>query len=102
MKKFDNYIYFTICEITLKYFSTTYYSTYYNFCNVFKFSIQQNKLSLIEKHFLVDLSEDLELIYAIKEDKAGEYISNYFMNDMYVKFEKPVRYMKQAFPYSQI
>lgn len=100
MRKFDNYVYYTICELSLIYFEKSGFSTYANFCKLLSISIKDENLSTKETKFISKLIADLMFVYDLSGKEAGDYICNFFFKEKYLVFEKPVRNMKSLYPYS--
>lgn len=98
--KFDNYLYYSICEISQKLYKKSGYQTYQRFCESFKNSINTNNFSPVEEKFVSSLTDELVMIYGLDEEEIGAYIANYFLEDKYIIFEQPVLVIKSIFPYS--
>ncbi len=100
MNKFNNYVYYTICEISLKYFEKSGFKTYSTFCKLLAISIKDDHLSLKEAKFMAKLIDEIMFIYALDGKSAGDYVCKFFFNEKYLIFETPVRNMKYLYPYS--
>ena len=98
MTKFDNYVYLTICEVSLELFQKSRFSTYLNYCRTINLSLKSGLLDLTEKSHIVKISENLSLIYGFDDMTAGKYIADYFDSDRYLDFQKCVLLTKEFFP----
>lgn len=95
--KFDNNVYFTICEISLGLFGGTNYATYGGYCNGMKTAILTNGFSKKQKKDLISILDRMELLYSLDYTANSEYITDFFCEDMYLKFEKSVRLTIEVF-----
>lgn len=103
--KFNNIVYYSICEISTELFKkNTDYQTYSNFCKTLKASIirhleneEANPLSKKETKILITISDRIELLYSLSEEEIDELLTNYFMEDQFLIFEKPVAEMYENF-----
>lgn len=98
MKKFNNYVFLTICEETFKLFKTTYFSTYRNYCKTLYLSLESNNLTAREKSNIVHLFDSLNLIYGLTDSESLFYIKKYLNCDMLHEFELYIRDMQEFFP----
>lgn len=100
MKKFDNYVYMFICEITLKLFKDSNCMTYSNYCRLLAASLKDGNLSNKQiKHISIILS-GLEKVFYFNSKESAEYLSKFFMLDKFDKFEESVRMTKEFYPNS--
>lgn len=97
MTKFDNYIYYTICEVSLSLFSKSGYSTYANWCNALGTSIIRNQLSSKETNILIKIVDRVDLFYSLDAQTTGKYVADFFNEKKYLEFERPVRLMMETF-----
>ena len=98
MNRYENYIYITICEVSLTLFKKTHYLSYKNYCKNMSKSLIGNDLSINEKSDLFIISEVIELIFSLPKEKISEYITNFFICNKFEKFEMIVRQTEELFP----
>lgn len=98
-KKFDNYVYMSICEITLELFKKTNYITYKAYCNSIKDGLNKN-IEFSSYGDIVAICKRIDEIYSLDWELSGLYISNYFCDEKYLGFEKPVKLIQECFPVS--
>jgi hypothetical protein len=97
MTKFDNYVYLTICEVSLELFHKTRFSTYVNYCRTLNLSLKSGVLDRSETSDIIKISETLTLIYGFDDVTAAKYISEYFDSDRCLEFQKCVLITKEYF-----
>ena len=98
--KFDNYVYLTICEESLKLFKKSYFSTYKNYCNTFYTSMNEGVLSSRENGDLLKMLDVLDLIYGFDDNQGFKYIMDFFGSDKKEDFERYVTQMSSLFPFA--
>lgn len=100
MNKLDNYIYLTICEVAMKEFKKTYYSSFVNFCKGIGHSLNHGNLSSREKASVIEVLKLLDVIYSMDDEENSRYISNFFnLEAEYIRmFELCVLETKECFP----
>ena len=96
--KYDNFVYMTICETSLVLFKKSKCMTYQNYCNLLRLSILDGKLSGSETSDIFEIMETLDKFFSMNHKDAGMYIRNFFVEQKYLKFEYPVRYMLEYYP----
>ena len=97
MFKFDNYVFFTICEYSLTIFKGTHYSRYRSFCYDFKANIALGTFSKVEKERLFAICGHLMLIYGFDIDEALSYVGRYFNEEKFIDYEMPIRKVKEYY-----
>jgi hypothetical protein len=97
MSKLDNYIYYSICEKSYELFKESNFMSYRMFCFSFKNSILLNDFGSKEFRIIDELYTYLRLIYDLDYNIAYEYIGEYFLDDKCIKFEEPVRLVRDYF-----
>lgn len=100
MTKFDNYVYLTICEISLDLFQKTKFATYVNYCRNMNSSLKSGYLDTREKTDLKKIIDSLILIYNFDNDTCSKYILEYFDSERYHDFQKCVLIIKKHFCFS--
>lgn len=100
MTKLDNYIYLTICEISMDLYSKTKFSTYTNYCRTMSKSIETADLDKREMSDMMRIVYMLGLIYGLDTNTSVNYIRNYFKSDRCGDFQKCVLMTKKCFPMS--
>lgn len=100
MTKFDNYVYLTICEISLDLFHKTKFATYVNYCRTMSKSLETPPLDKREMSDMMKIVLELGLIYNFDIDTAVKYIKDYFSSGRCNEFEKCVYLTKKSFPFS--
>jgi len=97
MTKFDNYIYYSICEKTLELKSKTFYMSYSTFCQGLKSSFLLGVLDKRETSIVSELYEYLRLLYGLNGSIINEYIIRYFIEEKWETFEEPVRLINEYY-----
>ena len=102
MVKFDNYVFMTICESSLDLFKKSYFSTYVNYCNTLNLSLKTGILGKKETAAIIQIGNDLILIYGFDDETCGKYIAEYFDMgiDKIINFYKVVLLTKEHFALS--
>lgn len=101
MIKYDNLIYLTICEESLKQFSKKSLSvTYVGYCRALNYAITDNNLSDIEAKNMSDILEKIKFLYSLEYGDAADYLLRYFKKDNLINYERAVRISKNIFPES--
>ena len=100
MNVYDNYVYLTICEVSLPMVNKKLYSTYGGFCRCLAWSIEHQLLSTTEKNMIYKIFSTLKTIYGMSDKEIGKYINEYFTKGLHVHFEKSVRLTKEYFPFT--
>jgi hypothetical protein len=96
--KFDNYVYLTICEESLKLYKKTHFSTYTNYCKTFHLSMVNGDFTARETSNLLKLFDVLNLIYGLNDSESFKYILDFFGSDKIREFEMYVVEMGRCFP----
>lgn len=104
---YDNYVYMTICEVTLHMYKQSNFSTHLGFCRVFKSSLVDYKRDVSKLNYgeyikIYEIIKVLEIVFSMDTETMGGYIMDYFNEEKYLIFEKPVLAMKVFFPNSSI
>lgn len=97
MTKFDNYIYYTICEASIPLFNKSAFSTYSSWCRTLHNSMKRYQMSQREINIIIAISDRVELIYSLGNEKTSAYVADYFALEKYLEFEKPVRLILETF-----
>ncbi len=97
MTSLDNYIYYSICEKSLEYAKKTHYSTYRMYCNSIKNSMSVQQLNRSQYVMIYGVSEDIRLIYGLSAKESIAYIFEYYTQEYYVGYEKPVKMIRECF-----
>lgn len=102
MNKLNNYIFLTICEISLKHFKESLYSTYSSYCAGFRTSIYTGNFSFRERANFVELADNLELIYGLNDEEIYTYIEYYFNQDadVFSVYQRATMMMVEYYPMS--
>ena len=100
MKKYDNYIYLTICELTINMVKGTNYSTYNAYCRGIANSIKDDVLSGYELRQMNYLNKMLTLYYGLSLNDTKKYIDAYFLEELWVNYELSARLTLDCFPLS--
>jgi hypothetical protein len=99
MNKLENFIYLSICEISLPMVKATQYSIYTYYCKGMYDSLIDGNLSYREKSDLLVIANYLEYIYALNNVEIGKYILSYFENERYFELQKVVMLTNEYFPF---
>ena len=101
MSKFDNRVYLTICDVSMKCFEASKFTNYYNYCCDMNLGLKSNSVVGKSKTIaLVEIIKMLDIIYSMDDETTGKYIFDYFSSDKVREFEKCVLLNREAFPYS--
>ena len=100
--KYDNFVYLTICEASFDLFKESNCMTYQNYCNLFKFSIQDGKLSKKEMSDIAFIIKFVDKVFSMDYETTAMYVKNFFILEKYKKFEMPVRYTLEFYPFSTV
>ena len=98
--KFDNYVYMSICEITLDLYVDFEYYSYNFFCSWIKeiiLKINFTKLTSKEWKVISTLTKKISDVYSLDEKTVGEYVTKFFFERKYLELEKSVYFTKKAF-----
>lgn len=95
--KFDNHIYFMICEVALDLFKLTKYMTFIAYCRGMKSSIMHGHMSYSESKQIATIMARMELMFSLGDKKNGEYLMRFFCDDKFITFEEPVRLTTEYF-----
>lgn len=104
---YDNYVYMAICETTLHMHKKSNFPTHLGYCKTFKFSLFEMKgdvsnLKYSDYISIFEIISVLETVFSMDSKTMGGYIMDYFNEEKYLIFEKPVLAMKVFFPNSSI
>lgn len=100
MKKYDSFVYFTICETTIHMVKKTNYSTYRGYCRGIARAIDMEYLSGTELSDINQLHRILTLYFGMSYNENKKYIENYFLLDLWKEYELSVRLTFDYFPHS--
>lgn len=91
----------TICEVTLKLYKQTGFSSHNSYCRYMGVGLGDEKVgSLIKSHISI-ISDVLDNIFAMNAKTSGSYIAEYFLLEEYVVFENVVRATKEFYPITE-
>jgi hypothetical protein len=100
MNKYTNYVFMTICEASLKRFKKSGYSTYTAYCTGLLRSIRVGNLSKSEKFDLIQILQELDLMYGMSEDDNNYYILAYLESGRCGEFQNVVEMTRILFPFT--
>ena len=103
-KTFDNWIYYTICEKTLKIYERHirnrdkyfYFSSYTKFCELLRDSIVYKNIGRREEGVIVEVDLYIKKTYGLNKDESAKYVANYFIENKWLVFENAVILMKEV------
>lgn len=96
MSKLDNYIYYEICEFSMKiYKKYTYFLSYRGFCEYYKKSLSNGEVQAHMK-VLLNIVIRLNKIYGLNEAQATDYICQFFELEKYKKYERVIILMNET------
>ncbi len=78
MNKYVNYIYLTICEVTLKTIKGTNFVSYPIYCREMGISLRTNILSSRDRKTLMEILDRLDPIFSLTMDESAKYIIQFF------------------------
>lgn len=88
----------TICEVTLKLYKTTKFSSHNTYCRHMGIILNDEKIGHMSKVHFSSISDVLRDIFAMDAEISGKYIADYFLLEKYLVFENIVRATKEFFP----
>jgi hypothetical protein len=97
MDNLKNYIYYSICEKSYELFEKTNYMTYTAFCNGIKNSILLDEMDYEDSHRIMDIFDYIRKIYGLEYNESGDYIKEYFIEEKFREFERPIRLINEYF-----
>lgn len=100
MTKFDNYVYFSIAEISLDLYYKTKFSTYVNYCRTISKSLESASLDNREMYEIIKIVTELKKIYNFDTNLSMKYITDYFKSDRFHDFQKCILIVRKEFPFS--
>ena len=98
MFKFDNYVFFSICEYSLQLYEGSHYSRYRLFCHAIKNIIHLGNYDKKDTERIFAICGHLMLLYGFGIEEAMRYVGRYFNEEQYIQFEIPTRNIKESFP----
>ena len=94
-ERYDNLIYYTICETLYNNINKTNYTSFINMCNnLYYLTIGSKTLSTELYDLLTVSSNNINLFYGLNDVDAIDYINNFIRNKMWTKHYKCVRILK--------
>jgi hypothetical protein len=100
MLKFDNYVFFTLCEHSLRLFEKSHFSTYRAFCHAMGNTIKLGNFNKNDTNILASLLNDLKLIFGFKDVEAYFYIKRFFSEEKFIIYDEPVRLLREFYNFS--
>lgn len=97
MNRFDNYIFYSICDKSYELYKKGHFRNYHSFCNTLKSSIILESFSSGEKALLFEINLYLKKLYGFDDDTIAYYTLRYFLGDKYRIFEETIRLTKECF-----
>ena len=98
MTKFDNYIYYSICEGALDYFKSTNGNDFRIFCDIIKNALlNDNYLSKKDKAAIVFISKYIERIYQLNQTEIAFYVTNFFLERKYLELHEIILVLSDYF-----
>ena len=102
-KIYDNYVYMAICEATLEMYKITKFPTHFGYCRTIKLCLMDERISVQDNYKKIkNVILALENLFSMDPKIMGEYIMDYFIQEKFLIFEKPVLAMKAFYPNSSI
>lgn len=91
-----------ICEVTLKSYKKTNFSSYLGYCNNIKAYLSDENTFFTQKLFkyinINEISNLTEKLFSLDSNLVGIYVLNYFLEEHYLVFEKPVLATNHFYP----
>lgn len=101
MNKYENFIYLSICEISLPMAKVTSYSNYVYYCRGMGNSLRgSGGLSIREQRDFLKIADYLNLIYGLSVEDRWKYIKAYFNSDRFMEFQQIVSLTNELFPFT--
>lgn len=89
--KYDNFIYINICELIYKFFKTTKFSTFHNYCHYLSIKILNDELDEKDNKVIVFVIKGLDNIFSLRFDESFKYIEKFLIEEKYKTFFDIVR-----------
>jgi len=94
-ERYDNLIYYTICENLYNNINKTNYTSFVNMCNnLYYLTVGSRPLSTELYNLLTLSSNNINLFYGLNDADTINYINNFIRNKMWVKYYECVRVLK--------
>jgi len=102
MNKLNNYIYLTICEVSMKEMKKTNYSSFISFCNGMSYSLTHDSLYFREKTTIINITNMLDIIYSMDDMLTANYIVGFFNleTELLSNFHRCVMETNEFYPMS--
>ena len=100
MNKYRNYVYLSICEISLVTFKKSGYVDYEKYCKSLFDSCKNGLLTRREKTDIIAITKRIELIYSMGGNETANYIIDYLRSDRVNEFKDYVVMSQELFPNS--
>lgn len=100
MDKFSNYVYLSICEISVKLFHKSKFSTYHGYCISMRNSLLLREFNNKEVSDLCEIGDYLVLLYNLGPSEIGDFIDSYFNYDNINDLYKYVKLVEECYPLS--
>jgi hypothetical protein len=97
MCKFDNYVYLTICEVSIEDFKKTNWNTYVVYCKNIYLAIKTNTLSNKETKDIEKMMGIIDKIYSMGSVLTYKYVVDYFGKADHHRFYKVVTLTQDCF-----
>lgn len=99
--KYDNLIYYSICECLYENMGETKYSTFRNMCNGIGENLNNGLNLTIEQYNAISKAMyTLDIIYHEDKNVMGDYVRKFFEEEIWKKYMKPVTVLKNNLPFA--
>ena len=100
METFDNYVFFHICEHTLRIFDTSDFGTYMGYCSKMVATLELDAFNKNDLSTLREILENIKLIFGVEDIIGFVYIRRFFIEGRFRVFEYPIRMLKEYHGFS--
>ena len=100
MNKYRNYVYLSICEISLVTFKKSGYVDYEKYCKTLFDSCKIGMLTKREKSDIIAISKRIEMIYSMSGTETANYIIDYLRSGRVNEFKDYALMSQEIFPNS--
>lgn len=101
MKEFDNFVYFDVCLFAIDEFNklnvNLRQSSFYYYCVCMKDSLLQEHFNRKLMEQIASISRNIQLIYGLDTGDSVNYITNFFVDELYKTFAEPALMIKHYF-----
>lgn len=95
-EKFDNTIFYSICEFTINNFPS-HFTSYRLACESIKNSIERDILENKDMFYFSTIIDNIDKIFGLSKEESAAYVLDYFLLNKCSEFEDSVKKIKENF-----